>query len=338
MVLCANASPLIFEYWLSEASVPVSAFISYSHANAKSLDRLHKHLAMLERDGSLDAWTDHDILPGDKFEERIDGGLAKSQLFVALLSADYLASEYCYDKEFAYAQQRAAEGQLRIVPVIIEPCEWLSSPFAEYSALPKDGKAISEWSNQNAAYHGVVTGLRRVIEDIARTAGPGNDGNSPTTMVKANAGRRPRVKKDFDTIEKIDFADQAYEVIRDYFQNSCRELTDVGEGSIKAKFERMSDTAFTCTVVNRDKKRGGEGHITVRNGKGGRRAFGDISYVFQRYADDGSSNGSISVENDDYNMYLTLNNFHREAEKLSSQQAAEALWSEFVQQAGIEYD
>ncbi len=103
----------------------------------------------------------------------------------------------------------------------------------------------------------------------------------------------------------------------------------------------MSDSSFTCTVVNRGIKGGREAHITVHNSKGGRHHFGDINYVFQAHANAGTSNGAIRVEADDYNMYLSpgFGRFMgRDDTKLDAKQAAEALWSEFVEQAGIEYE
>jgi hypothetical protein len=311
----------------------IEAFISYSHADEKALERLHKHLAMLTRDEVLNAWSDHQIRAGDKLAAKVDVSLEGSQLFIALLSPDYLASNYCYEKEFQHAQQLAAAGKIKIIPVILEPCDWLASPFREYMALPKDGKPISEWANQNNAYLDVVTGLRLAIEDM---------GDPPQRAAEPNRRgqpvRRPRIKQDFDAIQRGEFADQAFDEIRQYFQDSCRELNDIGDGNLKAKFERMDDTAFTCTVVNRGRRGGSEAHITVRNNKG-RNHVGDISYVFDRYADSGASNGFIRVDADDYNMFLAVDTFHaRDDSKYSFGQAAEMLWLEFVKQAGIEYE
>lgn len=116
------------------------AFISYSHADEKSLERLHKHLAMLLRDGTLSTWTDNQILAGESFNRKIRDSLEQSAIFIALLSPDYLASNYCYETEFLHALKLAEEGKIRIVPVILEPCEWLKSPFKDFMALPKDGK------------------------------------------------------------------------------------------------------------------------------------------------------------------------------------------------------
>ncbi|RUV91932.1 toll/interleukin-1 receptor domain-containing protein [Mesorhizobium sp. M1A.F.Ca.IN.022.07.1.1] len=311
----------------------VRAFISYSHADEKSLERLHKHLAMLRREGLHD-WSDNKILPGQKVGDQIAASLANSTLFLALLSPDYLASNYCYENEFQKAQELAAAGAIRIIPIILEPCDWLSSPFSEYLAMPKDGKPISEFTNQNIAYMNVVDGLRKVIEDISK---PDFAARDSTFMRSFDTSiRRPKIKQDFDTIQKTEFADQAFDVIQAYFENSCRELNEFGEGLLKAKFERMSATAFTCLVVNRG-KHSAEAAITVQNTKG-RRSFGDISYVFERHAENNSSQGSISVEADDYNMYLSMNSFSRGDSKLTHQQAAEALWKQFVEKAGIGYE
>ncbi|MES2460256.1 MAG: toll/interleukin-1 receptor domain-containing protein [Armatimonadota bacterium] len=315
----------------------VNAFISYSHADEKDLERLRKHMAMLQREGSISAWTDRAVLPGTPLDGEIDKQLQNSALFIALLSPDYIASGYCYDKEFEKAQALHEAGKLRIVPVILEPCDWLNTPFRNFMALPKDGKAVSNWTNQNTAYLDVVTGLRGVLQASASGSAPVTGTGVPSAVTV----RRPRVKQDFDSIQKSDFADKAYDVIQNYFRASCDEINSVGD-TLRAKFERMSATAFTCTVVNRAKIRGGEAHITVTNAKG-RYHFGNISYIYAPHSTDNSSNGSYNVEADDYNLFLTpgpmaMLGGRDEATKLSPEQAAENLWNAFVKQTGIEYE
>lgn len=314
----------------------MEAFISYSHADEKMLERLHKHLAMLQREGTLTTWSDHSVLPGSQLGSDIDQNLDRSDLFLALLSPDYLASRYCYEREFQHALKLAEAGRIRIVPIILEPCDWLASPFSQFLALPKDGKPISEWTNHNNAFLDVVTGLRRVLtapRSVAPEAAPAPGG-------RELAGRRPRIKQDFDVIQRGEFADRTYEATRAYFETSCVELNDVGEGHLKARFEVMDRAAFTCTVVNRAKRSGGEAHITVRNNKG-RHGIGDISYLHEAHGREGAANGWISIEADDYNLYASFNNFGgsggKEA-KLSPQQVAERLWDDFVERAGILYE
>ena len=277
--------------------MPNNAFISYAHADDKHLERLHKHLAMLRRDGRLQAWSDHAIIPGDNVGQTISAALDQSSLFIALVSPDYLNSNYCYEKEFERALQLQAEGHLRIVAVILEPCDWLNSPFSQVLVLPKDGKPVSEWTNENTAYLNAVEGIRRAL---AATPSPGPDVVAEgARMTATGPARRVQVKQQFDAIQKAEYAETAFRTIQTYFQNACAELHEASD-QIRARLELMGPNAFTCTVVNRAVMRNGEAHITVRQARGGRMRVGDISYVYQAHADDGSSNGWMNVQADDY--------------------------------------
>ncbi|HEX7760120.1 MAG TPA: toll/interleukin-1 receptor domain-containing protein [Caulobacteraceae bacterium] len=315
--------------------MPVSAFISYSHADEKALDRLHKHLAMLRRDELLSAWSDHAILPGSSIGQTIDAQLEGSGLFLALVSPDYLASRYCYEKEFERALELSRAGRMRIVPIILEPCDWLASPLSEYMALPKDGKPVSEWTNANNAYLDIVTGLRRLLEVPV----VGSGGQSPAAGMDGRApARKLKLQRDFDSIEKAEFADRAFGVIRDYFQKASAELMQASE-DLRTRVQDMSPTAFTASLVNRAKLRQGESHITVHNHKR-RGGFGDISYSYEAHASDNTSNGAIRVEADDYNLFLNVDGYMggSNGTKYTPERAAEWLWNEYVGKAGIEYE
>lgn len=314
-----------------------SIFISYSHADERALERLHKHLAVLEREGHVAAWFDRAILPGADLGEEIMARLDAADTFVALVSPDYLASNYCYEKEFGHALERYEHGEMRVVPVIVEPCDWRSSPLQKFMALPKDGKPISDWTNANTAYLDVVNGLRNLVTETLTVRGE--------TVAAARAAlsevgaRRVRLKRDFDVIEKAEFADKTFRIMHDYFAAAAHELSEASE-DLRTRFEEMSATAFTCTIVNRARRGGRDAHITVHNKKG-RAYFGDISYVWESHAEDKVSNGAVRVEADDYDLFLVTDHMFggRDTDaKLSPERAAEWLWNKFVEQAGIEYE
>lgn len=311
-----------------------SIFISYSHADERVLERLHKHMAMLQREGLVSTWYDRQIVPGSHVDQAITTQIDGADIFVAIVSPDYLASNYCYDREFARALERSERGELRIVSIIAEPCDWLSSPLQRFLALPKDGKPISEWTNANTAFLDIVNGLRRVVEEIAR---PTRD--APRTESRTEPVRRVRLKRDFDVIERRQFADLTFDTLKAYFEAASQEIA-VASDEIRTSFDSMSQKSFTCTIVNRAKKTAQEASITVHNTKG-RSAFHDINYVYQAFAGENTSNGGIRVASDDYDLFLSVEYFSHgsgEASKLSPRQAAEWLWNRFVEQAGVEYE
>ncbi|MGH6821461.1 MAG: toll/interleukin-1 receptor domain-containing protein [Methylocella sp.] len=143
----------------------MKAFISYSRKDEWALERLHTHLAMLRREGSVAEWFDREILAGGPFDAEISEQLEACDLFLPLVSPDYLNSDYCYEREMTRALERHEVGDMRVVPIIIEPCDWKASPLRALKALPRDGKPVTEWTNQNNAFMDIVTELRRVLAE-----------------------------------------------------------------------------------------------------------------------------------------------------------------------------
>ncbi len=63
-----------------------SAFVSYSHADRQSLDRLLVHLKPLEKRGLLDVWADTMIRAGDRWEQEVSNALDRAAIAVLLVS------------------------------------------------------------------------------------------------------------------------------------------------------------------------------------------------------------------------------------------------------------
>ena len=99
----------------------MKAFISYSRKDEAALERLHIHLAVLRREGHIDEWFDREILAGGEIDAEIAERLESSELFLLLVSPDFLASDYCVEREMERALERHRSGEARVVPIIVEP-------------------------------------------------------------------------------------------------------------------------------------------------------------------------------------------------------------------------
>jgi internalin A len=64
-------------------------------------DELETHLKLLQRQGVIAGWHDRRILPGEKWEKAIDANLEGADIVLLLVSADFIASDYCYEKDEA---------------------------------------------------------------------------------------------------------------------------------------------------------------------------------------------------------------------------------------------
>ena len=141
----------------------MKVFTAYSHEDSRAQERLKVHLNLLHRQGLIEIWFDREIMAGSGLDEEISENLEACDLFLILVSPDFLASDYCYEQEMERALERRDEGTAIVIPVIVEPCEWQESPLRALKAVPYDGKPISKWDNQNDAYLDIVKEVRRVV-------------------------------------------------------------------------------------------------------------------------------------------------------------------------------
>jgi hypothetical protein len=152
----------------AEAAIAVELFYSYAHEDEELRNQLDKHLRLLQRQGFLSAWYDRDIRAGGDWSNEIDAHLESAQIILLLISPDFLASDYCYDTEMKRSLERHQRGEARVIPIILRPCDWRTSPFAHLQCLPRDGKPVIEWDKQDAAFLDITRGLRRAL--VQRTS------------------------------------------------------------------------------------------------------------------------------------------------------------------------
>ena len=92
--------------------------------------------------------------------------MSKNLLERPLVSADFVASDYCYEKEMQRAMERHVHGEARVIPVIVRDVYWRIAPFAKLQALPTDGKAVTLWEDKDSAWRNVSEGIERVVKEL----------------------------------------------------------------------------------------------------------------------------------------------------------------------------
>jgi TIR domain len=109
---------------MSDVLTPIEVFCSYAHEDESHLWRLKVHLNVLERQGLISTWHDRQISVGTDWAQAIDTHLENASLILLLVSADFLASDYCYMIEMQQAMQRHEASVARVIPIVVRPCDW----------------------------------------------------------------------------------------------------------------------------------------------------------------------------------------------------------------------
>jgi internalin A len=150
----------------------VRLFYSYSHKDETLRNELETHLKLLQRQGLLETWHDRKIEAGAEWKQKIDDNLERADIILLLVSAGFIASDYCSEKEMGRALERHEKGEACVIPVIVRDVSWRIAPFAKLQALPKDGRAVARWRDRNTAWRNVSEGVERVIEEMHKKERP----------------------------------------------------------------------------------------------------------------------------------------------------------------------
>lgn len=121
-------------------------FISYSHSDARWLERLTRVLAPLVRADRVDLWDDSQIKPGAEWQSEIDEALGRADVAVLLVSASFLASSFISGIELPTILHRWKAGQLAVVWVAVSPALYELTPLSEIQAANDPGRPLSELS------------------------------------------------------------------------------------------------------------------------------------------------------------------------------------------------
>ena len=139
----------------------LKVFITYSHQDTDAKDKLIECLSVIKREDMIKTWHDNEILPGDKWREAISNNLADSDILLYLISASSLDSKNC-NKELG----DALDSKIRVIPIILESCDWQNHQLSDIQALPDKGKPINEWKPESKAWQDVVEGIRKVVDEM----------------------------------------------------------------------------------------------------------------------------------------------------------------------------
>jgi hypothetical protein len=146
----------------------MSAFCAYAREDEQFLHELEVSLGTLKRQKKIDIWYDRMIEPGKVWDSEIDQHIQTADVILLLVSRHFLNSDYCVGKELRVALRRHNAGEARVIPIIVRPCEWKETDLAGIQALPKDGRPISRWQDEDEAWLDVTAGIRRAVESLWR--------------------------------------------------------------------------------------------------------------------------------------------------------------------------
>lgn len=157
----------------SEPAEPIKVFISCAQEDEELSRKLVSHLARLQHEKLVTICTSYDIGAGLETEHVISQQIESVDVILLLISASYLGSPSGSRNRLNQLQralQRYKDGNARVIPVLLRPCDSYEALLADLKPLPDSRIPVTATgSNEDQAFENIARGIRRTVNELNET-------------------------------------------------------------------------------------------------------------------------------------------------------------------------
>src|SRR5258708_2163886 len=106
---------------LPQTSEAVNIFFSFAPQDHHLFEELRKHLIILKRRGLIDMHYDSMITAGSNVMSTIQSFIRAADMIVLLVSADFFASDQCFEVEMPCALEEHAIREAQVITILLRP-------------------------------------------------------------------------------------------------------------------------------------------------------------------------------------------------------------------------
>lgn len=152
-------------------------YLSCAPRDVELRDELCAALTPWTRERGVRIWH-RDLLDPGAPTDRIEEELERAGLVVLMLSASHSAGEDTA-AEMDLALARHLRGEARVIPVLVRPFLWRSTPVRDMHVLPSGARPVTSWPDRDEAWLDVVTGIASTLEALEERGAPPPGAGAP---------------------------------------------------------------------------------------------------------------------------------------------------------------
>jgi internalin A len=150
--------------------LPLRTFLSYSHKDKTTKGIFQDNLTVMMKKNFIESWHDGLIETGMLWREEIEENLARMDVFVALLTTAFLASDFIETVEIKAARDKLNKqgSDFLFVLILVDDISLDGLDLAAYQILKPGGKAVCRHPSRKAGFNQVQKELEPIL--LARQA------------------------------------------------------------------------------------------------------------------------------------------------------------------------
>lgn len=149
------------------SSRPVNLYYFCAKGDEPLFEGLRKHLALLRRLGLVDDWGVDQSPAGSNFALEEHAHFFNADIILLLISANFIDHRHIWEGHLWHAMEKHIAGKTRVIPIILSPVDFEGAPFQMLQTLPRNGKPIALWANQDEAWTEVAQAIRQAVKDFS---------------------------------------------------------------------------------------------------------------------------------------------------------------------------
>ena len=125
----------------------MNGFISYASVDRDACRAFRIDLSTTERKFGIAIWHDEHIRAGDHWHKEIGDAIARADLFLFLVSPQFLASNYIHMHEIPAIKRRLRVSKSKAISVLLRPCD-PEFALGRTQLVPSDAetlKPVEKW-------------------------------------------------------------------------------------------------------------------------------------------------------------------------------------------------
>ena len=151
-----------------------NVFVSYAREDAQSdnnlVDAFLRHGKPRERRGEISIFKDTEQINfGDEWRKKIDEALEKTDIAILMVSVNFLASDFIFEHELQVLLRKHKEEGIKILPILLGECDWVSEPDLEQFQIYPDGNESLKSMNENTFDERAVEFFRTILPQNYKT-------------------------------------------------------------------------------------------------------------------------------------------------------------------------
>lgn len=205
-------------------------YLCYAQKEKTLRAALEAHLQPLKQQGLITTWHDGEIRAGAEWQSELRLHLQTADIILLLISSNFLASDNLYREGMLEALGRHERSEAVVIPILMRPVDWEATSISKLRILPSNGRAVTEWSNRDAAFLDIAREVRAAVEGLLAASllnRPDEASSARETSFVADK-RAARRREEGQVAPTIFFFNAPFIDANEFYgrQRACNELLD----------------------------------------------------------------------------------------------------------------